>query len=155
ERVTSLATPPSPAVSTAPSAQQKAAERAKAAADKQREAAARIVSVMEQGKADPAAPAAPPPKLETGSIASSPPTITVGAPEVTPAQTYAVQLASGPSLEALRTSWLTLREEHGQKLGALTPRYVATRGGTAPYGLIVGRLTSKAEAEQVCADIGL
>jgi len=155
ERVTNLASTPSPAVATAPSAQQKAAERAKAAAEKQREAAARIVSAMEQGKSDPPAPTAMPPKLETGSIASPPPSITFGAPEVTPAQTYAVQLASAPSLDALRTSWQALREEHGERLGTLKPRYVATRGGTGPYGLIVGRLASKAEAEQVCADIGL
>jgi hypothetical protein len=155
ERVTNLASPPSPAVTAAPTAQQKAAERAKAAAEKQREAVARIVSVMEQGKSDQPAPAASPPNLETGSIPAPPPSITFGAPEVTPAQTYAVQLASGPSLDALRTSWLALREEHGQRLGELKPRYVATRGGTGPYGLIVGRLASKAEAEQVCTDIGL
>src|SRR5262249_33031582 len=153
ERVTNLATPPPPPVVTLPSAKQKAAEKAKAAADKQSEAAARIVSVMEQGKAGSPAPAAAPPSLETGSI--SPSNITFGEPEVTPAQNYTVQLASGPSLDALRISWLTLRTQHGDALGSLKPRYVAPRGPTGSYGLIAGPFASKAEAEKVCADLGM
>jgi hypothetical protein len=152
ERVTNLATPPPPVV-TVPSAKQKAAEKAKATADKQREAAARIVSVMEQGKPGSPAPAAAPPGLETGSI--SPSNIAFGEPEVTPAQNYTVQLASGPSLDALRISWLTLRTQHGDALGSLKPRYVSPRGPTGSYGLVAGPFASKAEAEKVCTDLGL
>ncbi|HEY7085360.1 MAG TPA: SPOR domain-containing protein [Hyphomicrobiaceae bacterium] len=155
ERVTNLATPPPPPVAaTVPSAKQKAADKAKAAADKQREAAARIVSAMEQGKVG-AASAAAQPKLETGSIPPSPSNITFGEPQVTPAQPYAVQLASGASLDALRMSWLALRDQHGNALGSLQPRYVAPRGGTGIYRLVVGPLASKAAADKMCADLGL
>jgi hypothetical protein len=155
ERVTSLATPPAPVVTTEPSAQQKAAERAKAVADKQREAAARIVSAMEAAKAGSPAPAAASPKMETGSISASPTNIAFGEPQVTPARSYGVQLASASSLDALRTSWRALRDQHGNALGSLQPRYVSPRSGTGPYGLVAGPLTSKTDAEKVCADIGL
>jgi sporulation related protein len=155
ERVTNLSTPPpAPVAAAVPSAKQKAADKAKAAADKQREAAGRIASAMEQGKMG-AAPAAAQPKLETGSISGSPSNITFGEPQVTPAQPYAVQLASGPSLDALRMSWLALRDQHGNALGSLQPRYVAPRGGTGIYRLVAGPLASKADAEKVCADMGL
>jgi hypothetical protein len=155
ERVTNLSTPPpAPVAAAVPSAKQKAADKAKAAADKQREAAGRIASAMEQGKMG-AAPAAAQPKLETGSISASPSNITFGEPQVTPAQPYAVQLASGPSLDALRMSWLALRDQHGNALGSLQPRYVAPRGGTGIYRLVAGPLASKADAEKVCADMGL
>jgi hypothetical protein len=109
---------------------------------------------MEQGKVG-AAPAAAQPKLETGSIPPSPSNITFGEPQVTPAQPYAVQLASGPSLDALRMSWLALRDQHGTALGSLQPRYVAPRGGTGTYRLLVGPLASKADADKVCANLRL
>jgi hypothetical protein len=159
ERVTNLATPPpAPVVLTVPSAKQRAAERAKTAADNQREAAARIVSVMEQAKAGappPAAAPAAPAKLETGSIPAAPAGITFGAPEVTPAQTYTVQLASAPSLEVLRMNWLALRDQHGSALGSLQPRYVPPRGPTGSFRLLAGPFPTKADADKVCADAGL
>jgi hypothetical protein len=158
ERVTNLSTPPpAPVATTVPSAKQKAAEKAKATADKQREAAARIVSAMEQGKTgpSPATPAAGQPKLETGSIPASPSNIAFGEPQVTPAQPYSVQLAAGPSLDALRMSWLALRDQHGDALGSLQARYVPPRGGTGTYRLVAGPLASKAEADKLCADLGL
>jgi SPOR domain len=155
ERVTNLATPPAaPVAAAAPTAKQKAADKAKAAADNQREAAARIASAMEQGKMG-AAPTAAQPKLETGSIPASPSNITFGEPQVTPAQPYTVQLASGPSLDALRMSWLALRDQHGNTLGSLQPRYVPPRGGAGIYRLVVGPLASKADADKVCADMRL
>jgi hypothetical protein len=154
ERVSTLATPPPPpvAVITVPSAKQKAADKAKAEkrASEQR-ATSRIVTVVPEQPA-----AAEPPKLETGSIAAAPPAITFGEPEVTPArQAYAVQLAAGPSLDALRMSWLALRDQHGDALASLQPRFVAPRGGSGSYRLVVGPLPSKADAEKVCADMGL
>jgi hypothetical protein len=155
ERVTNLSTPPpAPVAAAAPSAKQKAADKAKTAADNQREAAARIASAMEQGKMG-AAPTAAQPKLETGSIPASPSNITFGEPQVTPAQPYTVQLASGPSLDALRMSWLALRDQHGNTLGSLQPRYVPPRGGAGIYRLVVGPLASKADADKVCADMRL
>lgn len=168
ERVTTLATPPPPpvAVITIPSAKQKAAEKAaekaKALAEKRaagQRATARVVTAVDEPKPEPpaeAAPAAAPPKLETGSIPGSRPAITFGEPEVTPVrQAYAVQLGAGPSLDALRMSWLALRDQHGDALASLQPRFVAPRGGSGPYRLVAGPLPSKADADKVCAELGV
>ncbi len=164
ERVSTLATPPPPpVVMTPPTAKQKAADKAKAAAEKrasEQRATARIISVVEEPKPEPSVPAASdpaPPKLETGSIPVAPPAaITFGEPEVTPVrQAYAVQLATGPSLDALRMNWLALRDQHGDALASLQPRYVAPRNGAGPYRLVAGPLTSKADADKVCAEMSL
>ena len=151
ERVSTLATPPPVAVITVPSAKQKAADKAKAEkrASEQR-ATSRIVTVVPEQPT-----AAEPPKLETGSIPAAPPAITFGEPEVTPVRQYSVQLGAGPSLDALRMSWRALRDQHGDALAPLQPRYVAPRNGNGPYRLVAGPLTSKAEADKVCADMGL
>jgi hypothetical protein len=166
EKVSTIATRPPPpvAIITVPSEKQKAADKAKAAVEKrasEQRATARIVSVVETPKPEQPAgaePAETAPKLETGSIpAAPPPAITFGAPQVTPAkqQTYTVQLGAGPSLDALRMSWLALRDQHGNVLGTLQPRFVAPRGGSGPYRLVAGPLPSKADAEKVCTDMGL
>ena len=162
ERVSTLATPPPVAVITVPSAKQKAADRAKAVAEKrasEQRATSRIVTVVEEPKSEPPAaadPPAAPPKLETGSIPAAPPIITFGEPEVTPVrQAYTVQLGAGPSLDALRMSWLALRDQHGDALASLQPRFVAPRSGAGPYRLVAGPLSSKADADKVCADMGM
>jgi hypothetical protein len=158
ERVSTLATPP--VVVTVPSTKQKSADKAKAATEKrasEQRATSRIITVVEEPKPEPPAQAAPPiapPKLETGSIPAAPPAITFGEPEVTPVrQTYTVQLWAGPSLDALRMSWLALRDQHGDALASLQPRYVAPRNGNGPYRLVAGPLASKADADKVCAEI--
>jgi sporulation related protein len=164
ERVSSLATPAPANIVTVPPSKQKAAEKAKAAAEKrasEQRATSRIVTVIEGPTPTPELPAAAdppaaPPKLETGSIPASPPAITFGEPEVTPVrQAYTVQLGSGPSLDALRMSWLALRDQHGDALGSLQPRFVAPRNGNGSYRLVAGPLTSKADADKVCAEMGL
>ena len=162
ERVTTLATPPPVAavVVTVPPSKQKAVDKAKAdkrAADQRN--ASRIISVVEDPKPEPSAatePTAAPPKFETGSIIPAPaPTITFGEPQVTPAQAYTVQLGAGPSLDALRMSWLQLRDRHGDALASLQPRFVAPRTGSGPYRLVAGPLPSKADADKVCAEMGM
>jgi SPOR domain len=161
ERVSTLTTPPPPpVVMTVPSAKQKAADKAKAAAERrasEQRATSRIVSVVEEQKPETQAAAeAPPVKLETGSIPASPPSITFGEPEVTPVrQAYAVQLGAGPSLDALRMSWMALRDQHGDALSALQPRFVAPRTSAGPYRLVAGPLSSKADADKVCAEMGM
>jgi hypothetical protein len=163
ERVSTLATPPpAPVVIAVPSAKQKAAEKAKAAAEKkvaEQRATSRIITVVEEPKAEPPAaadPPAAPAKLQTGSIPVPAPTITFGEPEVTPArQAYTVQLGAGPSLDALRMSWLALRDQHGDALAALQPRFVAPRGGSGSYRLVAGPLSSKADADKVCSEMGM
>jgi hypothetical protein len=161
DRVTNMAA--APAVSEAPTpaaptarlrSLDKAKHEKKAAAEPSR-APAHIISVTDQQKTS-AAPAAEKPdesKIETGSIAA-PPAIVFGEAEVTPVkQTFAVQLAAGPSLDALRLSWSLLRERHGGALASLKPRYLPPRSEGGAYRLLAGPLSSKADADKVCADL--
>jgi hypothetical protein len=162
EKVASAAVPPpvaaaTPAPETAPAARQVVA---KSASDKrpERRPNAHIVPVEGASQAGAAAPApeARPGGVETGSIASPPPGVAFGPAKVSPAreQFYSVQVGAGPSLDALRLTWSILSERHGA-LAMLKPRYVAPRSGSGPYRLIAGRFASKAEAEKVCADMGV
>ena len=173
ERVTTFAaTPvaPPPDVAPEPTAKPRAGEKGKAAGESRQNGTepprspARIVSVTEAPSA-PLPPAvkpqgvaskaettkAEPPKIETGSIAATKPVITFGEPEVTPAQqSFAVQIAAGPSLDALRLSWNILAERHGA-LALLQPRFIAPRAQGGSYRLLAGPLPSKADADRICA----
>jgi hypothetical protein len=97
-------------------------------------------------------PAAP---IETGSI---PPKaeIVFGEPTVTRAgpSEMAVQLAAGPSLQAVRQSWELLSERYGA-LAVLQPRVVAPRGEGGAYRLLAGPLPTKADAERICSQLGI
>ena len=101
----------------------------------------------------PGAPGAP---IETGSI---PPKaeIVFGEPVVTRVGTpeMAVQLAAGPSLQAVRQSWELLSERHAGTLAALQPRVVAPRGEGGVYRLLAGPLPSKVDAERICSQLGV
>jgi hypothetical protein len=174
ERVTTMAVPAvQPAPPPMPAAKQRAVERAKSAADKRQKTAepprapTRVITVIEPPGATSAVkseveapkiegPKIEGPKIETGSIAAPPPAITFGEPEVTPAQqAFAVQLAAGPSLDALRLSWSLLRDRHGGTLAPLQPRFVPPRAEGGPYRLLAGPLPSKADADKVCATMGV
>ena len=108
-------------------------------------------------------------RVETGSIVppaqpapapASPaaaPTITFGAPVVTPTKsstTYAVQIGAGNSREAVRSSWNQLTNKHAALQG-LEPRVVAPKAEGGKFRLMAGPFPSKAEAERVCADMGV
>jgi TolA-binding protein len=162
ERVTSLAAPPAVAAAPAsePSSHVRTVEKGAAASDRKtaaRRATARVVTEVEGPNAE-SANAAPPPPVETGSIAAPPPGVAIayGAPKVTPVkeQAYSVQVGAGPSLDALRLTWSLLSERHSA-LAVLQPRYVAPKAGSSVYRLVAGPLSSKADAERVCADMGL
>jgi hypothetical protein len=160
ERLTALATPPPVAAAPAsePSPHHRTVEKSVAAAEKKaaaRRATARVVTVVEGPSPQPAL-ATEPPQVETGSIASPQPSVTFGAPKVTAAreQSYSVQVGAGPSLDALRLTWSVLMERHGA-LALLQPRFVAPRAGSGAYRLVAGPLASKADAERVCADMGV
>ena len=118
---------------------------------------ARVISVP-QGEASPssAKTEGPPVPLETGSIAPTD-EITFGEVVVTPAAQaqFGVQLGSHPSLEGLRERWDRLREQHRGQLAALEPRIVPPRTGGGAYRLLAGPFATKAEADRVCADMGL
>jgi hypothetical protein len=100
----------------------------------------------------------PPAPIETGSITSktSKDDIVFGEAIVTPAaqKDFAVQLAAGPSLQVLRQSWGRLIERHGRSLAALKPRVVAPRSEGGIYRLLAGPVSSKADADRICAQLG-
>ena len=65
---------------------------------------------------------------------------------------FAVQLASGPTLDAIRLSWSMLSEQHAAALGKLQPHFTST--GTPATGqifdLIAGPVKSAADAKKLC-----
>lgn len=104
-------------------------------------------------------PAAP---IETGSIGSKAEPapkaeIVFGEPIVTPAvqSEFAVQLAAGATLQAMRQSWGQLAERHAGALGKLQPRVVAPRSEGGIYRLLAGPVATKADAERICAALGV
>lgn len=102
--------------------------------------------------AQPQKPASPAP-IETASIPatqSKPETQAGAAPA-------AVQLGTGPSVDALRLNWSSLSQRQAA-LQKLQPRYTTSRegapGGTGTaYDLIAGPLPSAAEAQKLCESL--
>jgi hypothetical protein len=173
DRVTTMATTPIAQATpeSAPTAKSRSSDKARATAEKRQTGAepprapTHIITLTETpavpvpaAKAQEGSPRAEtqtaPPKIETGSI-PAPAVITFGEPEVTPArETFAVQIAAGPSLDALRLSWSVLVDRHSA-LGSLQPRFVGPRKDGGPYRLLAGPLPSKAEADKVCDAMGV
>ena len=157
ERVTTIATVPAaqaipePAPATiVTTSKPRASEKGKAAA-----VPAPPPTVKPPGTAPNAEAITEPPKIETGSIRTAPPVIAFGEAEVIPAQqAFAVQIAAGPSLDALRLSWIILVERHST-LASLKPRFVAPRAEGGSYLLLAGPLPSKADADKICATMGV
>lgn len=111
---------------------------------------------VETGSIVPPAQPAPPPAAAPVAAPVAP-TITFGAPVVTPTKastTYAVQIAAGNSLEAIRSSWTQLSNKHAALQG-LEPRVVAPKAEGGKYRLMAGPFPSKTEAERVCLDMNV
>jgi SPOR domain len=173
DRVTTMATTPIAQATpeSAPTAKSRSSDKGRATAEKRQAGAepprapTHIITLTETpavpvpaAKAQEGSPRAEtqtaPPKIETGSI-PAPAVITFGEPEVTPArEAFAVQVAAGPSLDALRLSWSVLVERHSA-LGSLQPRFVGPRKDGGHYRLLAGPLPSKAEADKVCDAMGV
>ncbi len=85
--------------------------------------------------------------------------VTFGAPQVKPAATApesprGVQIATGPSVDALRLSWMLLSERHKEVLRNYEARFVPATGGKAPtYRLIAGPIESTSAANRVCGEL--
>jgi hypothetical protein len=160
ERVTTIATVPAAQATPEPTpgtivttSKPRASEKGKVAADKRQNGAE--PTVKPPGTAPNAEAITEPPKIETGSIRTAPPVIAFGEAEVIPAQqAFAVQIAAGPSLDALRLSWNILAERHGA-LAVLQPRFIAPRAQGGSYRLLAGPLPSKADADRICAAMGV
>jgi hypothetical protein len=80
--------------------------------------------------------------------------IVFGEPVVTRADApeLAVQLATGPSPQALKQSWGQLSEQHAG-LSSLQPRVVAPRGKGRNYRLIAGPVATEADAARICSEL--
>ncbi|HEY1246646.1 MAG TPA: SPOR domain-containing protein [Hyphomicrobiaceae bacterium] len=103
---------------------------------------------------EPASAPPTPAQIETGSIAKA--EIVFGQPVVTRADApkLGVQLATGPSLHGLRTSWGQLAQQHGDALATLKPRVVAPRAKNGTYRLIAGPVATEADAARICSQLG-
>lgn len=65
---------------------------------------------------------------------------------------FAVQLASGTSIDEIRYSWSILSEQNADSLGRLQPRYTATASETAgpTFDLLAGPVKTAADAKRIC-----
>lgn len=70
-----------------------------------------------------------------------------------PAQTAAVRIASGPSLDALRLSWQLLLEGHRPVLKPLEPRWIPMPGEATSFALLAGPVASPEDAAKICAGL--
>jgi hypothetical protein len=143
-------------VSTIDQQQQPVATPAPKAADKTARNAPDPSPAGEAPAAQPETPARPPfVPVETGSLTKE--KIVFGEAVVTPADKteFAVQLAAGTSLQALRQSWGQLTERHAGALATLQPRVVAPRSEGGLYRLLAGPVPTKAEAEKICSALGV
>jgi hypothetical protein len=103
---------------------------------------------------------APTKPLETGTITPAKPPaapaaqpITFGPATVKPAPAqYAIEIAEGTSMDALRLSWSLMSDKHAATLGKLEPRFLpgSVSADGQNYALIAGPIKSAAEASKIC-----
>lgn len=82
--------------------------------------------------------------------------IAFGPPVVkTEPKPFAVQLASGTSIDEIRYSWSILSEQNVDSLGKLQPRYTATTSETAgpTFDLLAGPVKTAADAKRICKSL--
>ncbi len=101
----------------------------------------------------PPAQGVPAPPAPIATAPAQPMTFGPGAVKVSaPAAAVALELASGPSVDALRLNWSLLADRHGAALKNLEPRYTNSGEGQ-PYQLVAGPIASSEEASRVCAQL--
>jgi hypothetical protein len=121
----------------------------------------RTVDVPVVEVAPPAPPPAPPierapPRQERPRESER---VAFGPPQVKPTPgentgPRGVQLATGPSVDALRISWMLLSERHKEILGRFEPRFVVSTGASGPgFRLIAGPMESANAASKVCSEL--
>ncbi len=114
------------------------------------------VPVAEVAPPPPPPPPALPPRQERPRDSER---IAFGPPQVKPATTEpagprGIQIATGPSVDALRISWMVLSERHKEILSRFEPRFVLSSGASGPgYRLIAGPIENTAAANKVCGDL--
>ena len=95
-------------------------------------------------------------QVVTGSVvnqAAAP--VDFGPAVVTPAAApIGIQIARGPSVDALRLSWNLLTDRHGTELQNLEPRYTnASDANGEAFELIAGPVNSTADAQKICKEL--
>lgn len=80
------------------------------------------------------------------------PAVTAAGPPISarPAAGVGVQIASGPSLDAVRLSWQLMQDSHKAAFKALEPRVVEVPGDPPSFKLLAGPLSTGDEAEKLC-----
>ena len=138
----------SPPAQSAPTA---AAPAAKSAEAKPAPATPKVIN---------AAPEEAKKALETGSVATAAlaasaerAPIVFGPAVVKPAaKPVGIQIATGPSVDAIRLSWSLLSDRHADTLKKLEPRVVSGKDADGEtFDLVAGPIKSSAEAKKVCA----
>lgn len=96
-----------------------------------------------------AQPAAPKPQAEPQALSFGP---AVVKPEPKP---FAVQLASGGSIDDIRSSWQRLSGENADALSKLTPRFTSTATDAAgpTFDLVAGPVKTAADARRICKSL--
>jgi hypothetical protein len=91
----------------------------------------------------------PPRPLETGSIRA--PAAPSAVEALADGRAAAIQLAAGPSVDALRLSWSLLNDRHGATLKSLEPRVV--KGENGAYQLVAGPFPNEGQAVKTCTQL--
>ena len=101
----------------------------------------------------PVTPVPASPDLAMAPVAPEPDAISFGPAIVKPApKPYAVQLASGSSLDEMRNSWSQLTDQHAEALGKLSPHVVLSGSDQTlqTFDLIAGPVKTAADAKRIC-----
>ena len=146
EKAAALAAAPAPAAAETPAATPEAAPSRFVVLNAPVPPANQIATGSIQ--APPAQGVPAPPTASHASVAFGPGAIKAAAPSG-PA---GVEIASGPSLDALRLNWSMLAERHAPQLKNLEARYTSAGEGQ-PYQLVAGPVGSADEAKRVCAQL--
>ena len=93
-------------------------------------------------------PALRPTRQATAAGGPAPPAV----PPRPPAKAVpvALQVGTGPSVDALRLSWLLLQESHRATLKSLEPRFVEQGGDPPSYALLAGPVPDEQRAARIC-----
>lgn len=93
-------------------------------------------------------------RLRDDRVAATPEPAQAKAPPPEPTGPRGVQIATGPSVDALRISWMLLAQRHGEILQRYEPRFVQSTSGSGPaYRLIAGPIDNTASANKICSEL--
>ncbi len=93
-------------------------------------------------------------RVREDKVAAAPAPQAKAPPPPEPTGPRGIQIATGPSVDALRISWMLLAQRHGEILQRYEPRFVPSTSGSGPaYRLIAGPIDNAAAANKVCSEL--